>query len=182
MGFRFRKSKNIGPLRLTLSKKGIGASVGVKGFRVTKTASGRTRTTASVPGTGLSYVTERTNTQAGGKMIKKNKKVLWIVLGVIAGLCIIGAVSSKGGAPDSTPQPTPEPTVEAVKALPAGGESPQPTVPATRTFVLNTSSKVYHRPGCSSAENIKEENRQEFTGTREEVEALGYEACGRCGG
>lgn len=182
MGWRFRKSKNIGPLRLTLSKKGIGASVGVKGFRVTKTASGRTRTTASVPGTGLSYVTERTNTQAGGKMKKKNKKVLWIVLGVIAGLCIIGAVSSKGGAPDPTPQPTPEPTVEAVKALPAGGESPQPTVPATRTFVLNTSSKVYHRPGCSSAENIKEENRQEFTGTREEVEALGYEACGRCGG
>lgn len=182
MGWRFRKSKNIGPLRLTLSKKGIGASVGVKGFRVTKTASGRTRTTASVPGTGLSYVTERTNTQAGGKMKKKNKKVLWIVLGVIDGLCIIGAVSSKGGAPDPTPQPTPEPTVEAVKALPAGGESPQPTVPATRTFVLNTSSKVYHRPGCSSAENIKEENRQEFTGTREEVEALGYEACGRCGG
>lgn len=58
MGFRFRKSKKIGPFRVTLSKSGISASVGVKGFRVTKTASGRTRMTASIPGTGISYVKE----------------------------------------------------------------------------------------------------------------------------
>lgn len=115
-------------------------------------------------------------------MKKKSKKVLWIVLGVIVGLCIIGAIASKGETPAPTPQPTPEPTAEAVKVLPEGTDSPQPTVSATRTFILNTSSKVYHKPSCSSAENIKEENRQEFTGTREEVEALGYEACGRCGG
>lgn len=182
MGFRFRKSKNFGPLRITLGKHGLGASVGVKGFRVTKSATGRTRTTASIPGTGLSYVTEKTNRQAGEKMKKKSRKVLWIVLGVIVGLCIIGAIASKGETPAPTPQPTPEPTAEVVKVLPEGSDSPQPTVSATRTFILNTSSKVYHKPSCSSAENIKEENRQEFTGTREEVEALGYEACGRCGG
>lgn len=58
MGFRFRKSKKIGPFRITLSKSGISTSVGVKGFRVTKTASGRIRTTASIPGTGISYVKE----------------------------------------------------------------------------------------------------------------------------
>ncbi len=33
MGFFFRKSFGFGPLRLTLSKSGLGASVGVKGFR-----------------------------------------------------------------------------------------------------------------------------------------------------
>lgn len=58
MGFRFRKSWKIGPFRATLSKSGISYSVGVKGYRVTKTTSGRVRTTASIPGTGISYVKE----------------------------------------------------------------------------------------------------------------------------
>lgn len=58
MGLRFRKSKKIGPFRITFSKSGISASVGIKGLRITKTASGRIRTTASIPGTGISYVKE----------------------------------------------------------------------------------------------------------------------------
>ena len=57
MGFRFRKSIKIGPARVNLSKSGIGYSVGTKGFRVTKKAGGGTRTTASIPGTGISYST-----------------------------------------------------------------------------------------------------------------------------
>lgn len=56
MGFRFRKSINAGPLRINLSKSGIGYSVGTKGLRYTKKAGGGTRTTASIPGTGISYV------------------------------------------------------------------------------------------------------------------------------
>lgn len=58
MGFRFRKSISLGPFRLNFSKSGVGYSFGGKGFRVTKTATGRTRTTASIPGTGISYVKE----------------------------------------------------------------------------------------------------------------------------
>jgi tetratricopeptide (TPR) repeat protein len=58
MGFRLRKSINIAPgVRLNFSKSGIGYSVGVKGYRVTHQVDGRTRRTASLPGTGLSYVT-----------------------------------------------------------------------------------------------------------------------------
>ncbi len=56
MGFRFRKSFGAGPFRVNLSKSGIGYSVGGKGFRFTKKAGGGTRTTASIPGTGISYV------------------------------------------------------------------------------------------------------------------------------
>ena len=55
MGFRFKKSIKAGPFRVNLSKSGIGYSVGVKGFRVTKKANGGVRTTTSVPGTGISY-------------------------------------------------------------------------------------------------------------------------------
>ena len=56
MGLRFRKSFNIGPLRINISKSGIGFSLGVKGFRVSRSAKGKMSATASLPGTGLSYV------------------------------------------------------------------------------------------------------------------------------
>lgn len=58
MGFRFRKSFGKGPFRVTVSKSGVGYSVGGKGFRYTKKAGGGTRTTASIPGTGISYVSD----------------------------------------------------------------------------------------------------------------------------
>lgn len=56
MGFRFRKSVKAGPFRMTFSKSGVGYSVGGKRFRVTKKAKGGIRTTANIPGTGISYV------------------------------------------------------------------------------------------------------------------------------
>ena len=68
MGFRFRKSKNLGPFRVSVSKSGVSTSFGGKGARITKTASGRVRTTLSVPGTGISYVTE-----SGGRRKQKAK-------------------------------------------------------------------------------------------------------------
>lgn len=59
MGFRYRKSINLGGgFRVNLSTKGVGYSWGVKGYRITKTADGRTRQTVSIPGTGISYVDE----------------------------------------------------------------------------------------------------------------------------
>lgn len=57
MGLRMRKSINLGGgLRVNISKSGIGYSWGVPGYRITKTATGKTRKTYSIPGTGLSYV------------------------------------------------------------------------------------------------------------------------------
>ena len=55
MGFSFKKSFNLGPFRLNLSKSGIGYSIGTKGLRFTKKANGGYRTTASIPGTGISW-------------------------------------------------------------------------------------------------------------------------------
>ena len=56
MGLRFRKSIKIGPIRINISKSGIGISIGVKGFRISRSAKGKTTATVSLPGTGLSYV------------------------------------------------------------------------------------------------------------------------------
>lgn len=49
----FRKSKKIGPLRFTLSPRGISTSVGVKGARVSLGSDGKVRRTVGVPGTGI---------------------------------------------------------------------------------------------------------------------------------
>lgn len=65
MGTRYRKSVKAGPLRVNLSKSGVGYSVGTKGFRYTKKAGGGTRTTASIPGTGISYVKETGKRKTG---------------------------------------------------------------------------------------------------------------------
>lgn len=57
MGWRYRKSINLGlGFRINLSKSGIGYSWGFPGYRVTKMANGGSRTTYSIPGTGISYV------------------------------------------------------------------------------------------------------------------------------
>ncbi|MBR3953670.1 MAG: hypothetical protein IKJ82_08735 [Oscillospiraceae bacterium] len=47
-------------------------------------------------------------------------------------------------------------------------------------YVLNKNTKKFHKPSCSSAKQIKDKNREYFTGTREEVLARGFDPCGRC--
>ena len=65
MGWRYRKSLNLGPFRLNFSKSGIGYSVGGKFARVTKKADGGMRTTSTIPGTGISHVKEYGAKQTG---------------------------------------------------------------------------------------------------------------------
>lgn len=47
-------------------------------------------------------------------------------------------------------------------------------------YILNTNSHKFHRPDCQGALNIKEENRQEYTGSRDSLIASGYEPCKQC--
>ena len=53
-------------------------------------------------------------------------------------------------------------------------------VPIADTYVLNTNTKTFHRPGCSSVDDMKEKNKQLFNGTRDEAVLLGYKPCKRC--
>lgn len=55
MAMKFRKSFKVAPgMRVNVSSRGIGASVGVKGLRYSVNSRGQRRTTVSIPGTGLS--------------------------------------------------------------------------------------------------------------------------------
>jgi hypothetical protein len=53
MRWNWRKAFNFGPLRVNLSKKGVGYSFGVRGFRIGRDAKGQNYNHTSVPGTGI---------------------------------------------------------------------------------------------------------------------------------
>ena len=70
-----------------------------------------------------------------------------------------------------TPTPSPEPEKQEPVT---GSEASQ------ADYILNTNTKKFHYPTCSSVNDMKEKNKQEFFGTRDETIALGYSPCSRC--
>lgn len=81
--------------------------------------------------------------------------------------------------PQQTAAPTVTPEVLTIEtAAPSASSAPVRTV--ERTYILNTSSKMFHNKWCGSADKIKESNREEFTGSRADLIEMGYEPCGNC--
>lgn len=70
----------------------------------------------------------------------------------------------------STPEPVPEP---------AGNQQTEPE-PQGNTYILNTNTKKFHYPSCSSVKQMKESNKQVYTGSREDIISQGYDPCKRC--
>lgn len=48
------------------------------------------------------------------------------------------------------------------------------------TYILNTNTKKFHYPDCSSVGQMSEKNKKEFVGSRDEVIAMGYDPCKNC--
>lgn len=48
------------------------------------------------------------------------------------------------------------------------------------SYILNTNNKKFHKEDCSSVKDIKDKNKQNYTGSREDLLLQGYEPCGRC--
>ena len=72
MSFRLRKTFNLGNgIRFNLSKSGVGWSWGNHFFRKTYTSKNKTRTTLTIPNTGLSYISEKQT-----KNVKKQSVIL----------------------------------------------------------------------------------------------------------
>lgn len=65
--------------------------------------------------------------------------------------------------------PEPEPTPE-----------DEQTMPTAASYIGNANTKKFHRVGCSSIKQMKESNKVELAGTREEIIAMGYEPCKKC--
>lgn len=71
-------------------------------------------------------------------------------------------------------------TGENWRAESASTETAEADGASETTYVLNTRSRKFHLPDCDSVEDIHEHNREEYTGTRDELIARGYEPCGGC--
>lgn len=57
MSWQYRKSKKVGPIRFTASKRGISTSVGFGAYRITRRADGSHQRTVRIPGTGIRNTT-----------------------------------------------------------------------------------------------------------------------------
>ena len=110
MAIRYRRSKKIFPgVKLNLNKKSISVTVGPKWLHKTYSTTGRTTTTASIPGTGL-YASATAKPKQAETPVRPNPEkakpdkativrrcIIWgIVLVAVAVLAIIGKVT--GGA------------------------------------------------------------------------------------
>lgn len=86
--------------------------------------------------------------------------------------------------PSSTPIPTPTLTPTPVpSSVTTSIPTPQPTSVSksvSNSYVLNTNTKKFHYPSCSSVKQMKDSNKRFFDGTRDEVITQGYSPCKRC--
>ena len=70
--------------------------------------------------------------------------------------------------------------------IPCGACTPDQAVEETEApaaeadYIVNVKSGKFHLPTCSGAKKMKEENKEYFVGTREELIARGLEPCGSC--
>lgn len=86
------------------------------------------------------------------------------------------AESSPEPAPTPAPGPEPEPAPAVEPVTPA----PESSTPVGTTYILNTNTHKFHYPSCSSVGQMKESNKKEYTGNRDDVIAQGYDPCKRC--
>ena len=59
-------------------------------------------------------------------------------------------------------------------------QEPQAERQEERTYVLNTNTRKFHYPECSSVDRMSEKNKRVVTDTRDDVIAQGYDPCGNC--
>lgn len=47
-------------------------------------------------------------------------------------------------------------------------------------YILNTNTKKFHYPSCSSVKQMKASNKKEYTGSRDDLIVQGYDPCKKC--
>lgn len=52
--------------------------------------------------------------------------------------------------------------------------------PVGTTYIININTGKFHYPDCRSVKQMKESNKMEYTGSRDELIAEGYSSCGNC--
>ena len=106
-----------------------------------------------------------------------------IVLTLVLFRCGLLPEPSPSPSPDLLPicetTPEPEPPLLIIELTPSSTPNPAPE-PVSVAYILNTNTKKFHYPDCPSVDDMKEKNKKEFSGSRDELIARGYEPCKRC--
>lgn len=61
-----------------------------------------------------------------------------------------------------------------------GQSAPETAVAGEQTYILNISSKKFHKEDCSQGQSIREDNQEIYTGNRESLIQRGYDPAGCC--
>ena len=51
---------------------------------------------------------------------------------------------------------------------------------STESYILNTNTKKFHRPSCSSVKQMKESDKKSSSESRDALIAAGYDPCKKC--
>ena len=84
--------------------------------------------------------------------------------------------------PEPTVVPTPEPTIEPTpeSEAPIVQESTEEPIPQGTTYIINTNTGKFHYTTGGSVKQMKEENKWQYSGTRDEIVSMGYVPCKKC--
>ena len=118
--------------------------------------------------------------------------VCLLITAFVSGCSVSNNTSFKGNSTSRTKNQqisfntsTPSPAhivAEALTLTQTVTAAPKTAAPkATETkYVLNTNTKKFHYPSCSSVDQMKEKNKKIVTWSRQEIIDAGYDPCGRC--
>lgn len=67
MPWRFRRRFSLGPFHFNVNRRGLGGSIGFRGFRIGITNRGNLYISVGAPGSGLSFYREFGKTNRSGK-------------------------------------------------------------------------------------------------------------------
>lgn len=103
------------------------------------------------------------------------------VYNVQPGIAIDYATGESAIAPDAQmPESTEAPSQEPAQETSTDPILPQEGEPQGTAYILNTNTKKFHYPSCNSVKQMKEKNKQDYTGSRDDVISMGYEPCKNC--
>lgn len=173
MPLRFHRSFKIAPgIRMNLSKRGFGTSLGGKGFHYSIGPKG-TRLTSSIPGTGVSFV-QQSNEKKSRKLkdepivsdpqtdSKIRRGCVWFVLILVAILISIIAFVLGSGSSGGEPTPT---------NIATSAQISTPTQPAEVTAI--PSQTVQSSSSCTCTQDY---NCSDFS-THQQAQAC-FSSCG----
>lgn len=102
-----------------------------------------------------------------------------IIINYATGESSLEETESESESKTTAQEEIPAPQVQAEEPEPEP-EAIQEPEPQGTDYILNTNTHKFHYPNCSSVGQMKESNKEFFTGSRDDVIARGYDPCKRC--